>query len=298
MWTHRFIILFNILLSITIGIYFGVELSQIWPVEAPSSFLSCPFNISCHSLSTFFLCVKRYFRLIFSFLSSILESAILQEALVPFSGEKVWKARSRHYICSLQLGYHCSQILLIDRTRKHMYIHTHTHPLYSFIYICWKPGVCSDTYNSNLPPQVHFRFSSFHIAATFVRKVIQNHPHLGFLSEFLGVKNPPANAGDMDSILGSGRCPGEGDGNLLQCSGLGNPVHRGAWQATVSGVTKICTFMSMNPRLHSVHLLICSIFLHVNDFLTLLYASLSCATYNPRLRLPSPLWLTALFGPI
>ena len=210
----------------------------------------------------------------------------------------VWKARSRHYICSLQLGYHCSQILLIDRTRKHMYIHTHTHPLYSFIYICWKPGVCSDTYNSNLPPQVHFRFSSFHIAATFVRKVIQNHPHLGFLSEFLGVKNPPANAGDMDSILGSGRCPGEGDGNLLQCSGLGNPVHRGAWQATVSGVTKSCTFMSMNPRLHSVHLLICSIFLHVNDFLTLLYASLSCATYNPRLRLPSPLWLTALFGPI
>lgn len=88
MWTHRFLILFNRLWSITIGIYFGVELSQIWPVEAPSSPLLCPFNIFCHSLSTFFLCVQREFRLIFSFLCSILESAILQGALVPFSGEK------------------------------------------------------------------------------------------------------------------------------------------------------------------------------------------------------------------
>ena len=50
------------------------------------------------------------------------------------------------------------------------------------------------------------------------------------------IKNPPANAGDMGSISGSARFPGEGNGNLLQYSCLGNPMDRGAWQATVHGV--------------------------------------------------------------
>ena len=44
-----------------------------------------------------------------------------------------------------------------------------------------------------------------------------------------GVKNPPANAGDMGSIPGSGISPGEGNGNPLQDSCLGNPMDRGAW---------------------------------------------------------------------
>ena len=52
------------------------------------------------------------------------------------------------------------------------------------------------------------------------------------------VKNPPANAGDVDSIPGSGRSPGKGKGNPLQFSCLGNPVNGGAWQATVHSVTK------------------------------------------------------------
>ena len=52
------------------------------------------------------------------------------------------------------------------------------------------------------------------------------------------VKNPPANAGDLGSIPGSGRSPGEGNGNPLHYSCLGNPMDRGAWQATVHGVTK------------------------------------------------------------
>ena len=37
------------------------------------------------------------------------------------------------------------------------------------------------------------------------------------------------NAGDPGSIPGLGRSPGEGNGNLLQCSCLENPVDRGAW---------------------------------------------------------------------
>ena len=45
------------------------------------------------------------------------------------------------------------------------------------------------------------------------------------------VKNLPANAGDMGSIFGLGRSPGEEIDNLLQYSCLGNPTYRGAWRA-------------------------------------------------------------------
>ena len=61
----------------------------------------------------------------------------------------------------------------------------------------------------------------------------------------LVVKNPPANAGNkyVGSISGSGRSPGEGHGNPLQYSCLGNPMDRGAWWATVHGVTKSQTWL-------------------------------------------------------
>ena len=52
------------------------------------------------------------------------------------------------------------------------------------------------------------------------------------------VKNLSANAGDVVSIPGSGRSPGEGNGNLSQYSCLGNPMDRGAWWAIVHGVAK------------------------------------------------------------
>ena len=52
------------------------------------------------------------------------------------------------------------------------------------------------------------------------------------------VKNPPANARDLGLISGSGRAPGEGHGNPLQYSCLGNPMDRGAWRVTVQEVIK------------------------------------------------------------
>ena len=55
------------------------------------------------------------------------------------------------------------------------------------------------------------------------------------------VKNPPANAedtGDAGLIPGSGRSPGGGNSNPLQCSCLENPIDRGAWWATVHRVAK------------------------------------------------------------
>ena len=55
------------------------------------------------------------------------------------------------------------------------------------------------------------------------------------------VKNPPANAGDVGDVAlipRLGRSPGEGNGNPLQYSCLGNAVDRGAWWAIVYGVAK------------------------------------------------------------
>ena len=57
----------------------------------------------------------------------------------------------------------------------------------------------------------------------------------------LVVKNLPANAGDIrdaSSIPGLGRTPGEENGNPLQYSCLENSMDRGAWQATIHGVTR------------------------------------------------------------
>ena len=56
------------------------------------------------------------------------------------------------------------------------------------------------------------------------------------------VKNLPVNAGHVGSIPGSGRCPGEGNGR--QCSCLENSMDRGAWWATIRGVTKSQTHLS------------------------------------------------------
>ena len=58
------------------------------------------------------------------------------------------------------------------------------------------------------------------------------------------VKNLPANAGDirhMGLIPGSGRSPGEGNGNPLQYSCLENSTDRGAWWATVHEIAELDT---------------------------------------------------------
>ena len=58
------------------------------------------------------------------------------------------------------------------------------------------------------------------------------------------VKNLPAVQGALGLIPGSGRSPGEGNGNPLWYSCLGNPMDRGAWQAVVHGVAKSWTGLS------------------------------------------------------
>ena len=62
------------------------------------------------------------------------------------------------------------------------------------------------------------------------------------------VKNLPASARDASNMVGSvpglGRSPGGGNGNPLQYFCLENPMERGAWQATVHGITKSLTQLS------------------------------------------------------
>ena len=68
------------------------------------------------------------------------------------------------------------------------------------------------------------------------------------------IKNSPASAGDtrdMGLSPVSGRSPEVGNGNPLQYSCLENSVDRGAWRATVHGVTKSLTQLSVCARIHT-----------------------------------------------
>ena len=68
------------------------------------------------------------------------------------------------------------------------------------------------------------------------------------------VKNAPANVGDarhLGSIPGLGRSPGGGNGNPLQYSCLKNSMDRGAWWATVQGVSKSCTWLNDQAHTHT-----------------------------------------------
>ena len=72
------------------------------------------------------------------------------------------------------------------------------------------------------------------------------------------VKNPPANSGDARDaglIPASGRSPGGGNGNPLQYSCLENPMDRGAWRATVHGITKSRTRLSTHIQHIHAHMI-------------------------------------------
>jgi len=68
----------------------------------------------------------------------------------------------------------------------------------------------------------------------------------GFSHSSLG-KESACNAGDLGSIPGSGRSAGEGNDNPLQYPCLENPMNRGAWRATVHGVTRVRHDLATKP---------------------------------------------------
>ena len=89
--------------------------------------------------------------------------------------------------------------------------------------------------------------------------LVDGSPHFSFSPKFLFtftsgfpagsvVKNLPANAGDMGSMPGLGLSSGEGNGNPLQCSCLGNSMDRGAWQSKVHGGREELDMIVINTR--------------------------------------------------
>ena len=72
--------------------------------------------------------------------------------------------------------------------------------------------------------------------------VLHHLSNRDFLGSLVGKKKSACNTGDTGDpglIPESGRSPGEGTGNPLQYPYLGNPMDRGAWWATVRGVTRV-----------------------------------------------------------
>ena len=66
-------------------------------------------------------------------------------------------------------------------------------------------------------------------------------------------KESACNAGDPGSIPGSGRDPGEGNGNPLQYSYLENSMDRGAWQAAVHAVPELDSTKQLSLHFTSLH---------------------------------------------
>ena len=99
---------------------------------------------------------------------------------------------------------------------------------------------------------VHEQFHQTHTKLSKIAKILScnikyqiKKPDGGFPGGS-GVKNQPADAGDRSLIPGWGRSTGEGNGNPFQFSCLENSVDRGAWWATVHGVTKSRTQVTMH----------------------------------------------------
>ena len=95
----------------------------------------------------------------------------------------------------------------------------------------------------NLPEMQETRFNSWVGKICWRRDRLPTPVFLGFPCGSAG-KESACNVGDLGSIPGLGRSPGEGTGNPVQCSCLENPMDRGAWQATVLRVTKSWTRLS------------------------------------------------------
>ena len=102
----------------------------------------------------------------------------------------------------------------------------------------------------------------------------------------LMVKNPPANAGDMredDLNPGSGRSPGGGNGNPLLYLRLENSMDRGAWWATVHGVTKswmqLSTYKVCCISFHNKYFIVALICVSLCHMLGVSFHMLICHVY-------------------
>ena len=106
--------------------------------------------------------------------------------------------------------------------------------------------VLSEEKNTFFPPLILKTWESQEVKKNEEGKVCPDR-YLGSPLDFPGGSDGKAsayNTGDPGSIPGSGRSPGEGNGNPLQCSCLEKPMDGGAWWATVHGAAKSGTRLS------------------------------------------------------
>ena len=82
----------------------------------------------------------------------------------------------------------------------------------------------------------------------FLSTIISEFPAIVDFSGGSVVKNLLVSAGDVGFVPGSGRSPGEGNGNPLQYFCLGNPMDRGAWWPTVYGVARVGHDLVTKPQ--------------------------------------------------
>ena len=101
---------------------------------------------------------------------------------------------------------------------------------------------CEYLYNGSLSSPAGYPGSPLDHVAAFLNKrdlsLVKGLPNSSMGKESACYAG---DTGDADSIPGSGRSPGVGNGNPLQYFGLGNPMDRGNWQTTVRGVAKSWT---------------------------------------------------------
>ena len=117
--------------------------------------------------------------------------------------------------------------------------------------ICWKCkqlGTTPNLLNQKLWGSEFLAISVLYRLSSLFGKFERLWTRVGASQVTPVVRNLPVNAGDLrdvNSIPGSGRFPGAGHGNLLQCSYLENTMHRGPWQATVHRVAKSRTRLKL-----------------------------------------------------
>ena len=118
-------------------------------------------------------------------------------------------------------------------TYIHVYAHIHTYNFFKKFQTFGGFSKCFPLYNS----WVRFNFT-----------ICRYNFIVGLSLWWLSGKESACNAGDVGLIPGWGRSPGQGSGNPLQYSCLGNPVDRGAWWATIhvahQGSQKSWTWLS------------------------------------------------------
>ena len=101
-----------------------------------------------------------------------------------------------------------------------------------------------------LPPRELFSSSKYCVTTQ-----CKDFPGGSVVKNLLGIQETACSVGGVSSLPGSGRSPGEGNGNQLQCSCLEHYMDRGAWWATVHGLTRVRhDLVTRPPPLHNPRL--------------------------------------------